>query len=861
MSLRIKRTVVALFVGVFVCAAADAQTRKFYIANDDHTDYMWVADASACRAAFLEMLDYYLDLADSTSGAESDFQSRFACDGSYWIRTYEQSRTASQFERLIGRIRSGHITVPMTLLNLCYGGMPAEAILRSLYYAGNLERRYGLKFKLTLAQENQALPYGLGSLWAGAGASYSWKGICGCASRIPDAWNRPNDIYWWTGPDGSRLLMKWYSQLGGNPYGIGGYAEARNVPGIINDADTSADFRSRVPYDVIGLFGYGGDDLSSRTDAVVKAARAATTPAREVVCSNEIDFFEDFERAYGASLPSLGASFGNEWDLLNASLAEVSASVKRGVEKLRAAEALAALAALKDTTFMKARASARDEAWIDLGLYFEHAWTADGPVSRAERAAWERDRAAGFLGYVDTLWEDARRAVGARIKKAGTGTRYFVFNPLGWERTDYADLPFTSGDPVHVVDVAANREVPSQFIGSGSERALRIWADHVPSLGYKVFEVQNGAGQIFDGGPTAGTDILENSRYRVQIAPNGAISSLLDKTRGNREYVRIESGLRMNELGPGDGVLTVENTGPVSVALKAVSALPLAHTTSVTLFRDSERIDIKDEITQNFSDVFSWHFGTALDDPEVWHEEIGAVVKARTLDQGGAYYPRAMRRDWLTLNHFADLNGQGTGLTVSAADNQYFRLGNSTVELLDTSTPAISVLAGGQVDGPALGIPAQGGDAYFLQRFALRTHGAFDAAESMRFALEHQNPFVAAEVLGGQDFPASSYSFLSIDDPRLLAWSVKPAEETADNKTIVRVWNLQSKPANAAVTFGDMTVLGAVRTTHIETPIEAAAVTGGALIAAPAGWQMLTYSVSLNGQTSAGKGIGRKKIR
>ena len=855
------RFIFPLLLTAVFCQPARTQTKKFYIANDDHTDYMWSADAAACRTAFLDMLDYYLDLADTTAGDESDFQSRFSCDGSYWIRTYEQSRTAAQFDRLIGRIRSGHINVPMTLLNLCYGGMPAEAVLRSLYYAGRLERRYGLKFKLAMAQENQALPYGLGSLWAGSGALYSWKGICGCSSRIPDAWNRPYDMYWWTGPDGSRLLMKWYSQIRQDGYGIGGYAEARRVPGIITEAEASADFRSRVPYDIVGLFGYGGDDLTSRTDAVVKAARSATTADREVVCANEIDFFEDFQRVYGDSLPSLGASFGNEWDLLSASLAEVSGSVKRGVEKLRAAEALAALAALKDPAFMKARATVRDEAWIDLGLYFEHAWTGDGNVSRAARAAWERDRAAGFLGYVDALWEDARKALGARIRKEGTAKRYFVFNPLGWERDDFADLPFTGAGPVHVVEATANREVPSQFIEGTTGRALRIWADHVPSLGYKVYEVLNGAGQAFDGGPWAGPDTLENARYRIRLASDGAIDSLADKIRGDREFVRADGGLRINELGPGDGTLTVENAGPVSVTLKAVSAAPLAHTTSVTLFRDSERIDIRNEISQNFDDVFSWRFGTSLDGAEVWHEEIGAIIKARTIDEGGAYYPRAVRRDWLTLGHFADLAGPAAGLTVSAPDNQFFKLGNSTVERLDTSTPAISVLAGGQVDGPVYGIPAQGGDAAFLQRFALRTHDAFEAAASMRFALEHQNPFVAGEVTGGQDYPAGSFSFLTIDDPRVLAWSVKPCEDTTDNRTIVRLWNLQDRAASASLAFGGMAVLGVARTTHIETPIEDAAISGGALIAVPAAWQMTTYSVLLDGQTPAGKGIGRKKIR
>ena len=64
------------------------------------------------------------------------------------------------------------------------------------------------------------------------------------------------------------------------------------------------------------------------------------------------------------------------------------------------------------------------------------------------------------------------------------------------------------------------------------------------------------------------------------------------------------------------------------------------------------------------------------------------------------------------------------------------------VSYLDTRTPQIQVLAGGQIDAPQAGIAKQGGDQHFLQRFALRTHGGFDATSEMQFALEHQNPLV-----------------------------------------------------------------------------------------------------------------------
>lgn len=61
----------------------------------------------------------------------------------------------------------------------------------------------------------------------------------------------------------------------------------------------------------------------------------------------------------------------------------------------------------------------------------------------------------------------------------------------------------------------------------------------------------------------------------------------------------------------------------------------------------------------------------------------------------------------------------------------------------------------------------------------------------MRFALEHQNPLVAAAVAGsGSTYPAATYSLLQVSDPDLLVWSVKPAEEGIAAGVVVRLWNL-----------------------------------------------------------------------
>ena len=148
----------------------------------------------------LTMLDYYLEKAAATADSPSDFQSRWNCDGSFWLWTYEKNRSHSQFEHLISRIRSGHIGVPLNALCVSLGGAPAEAVLRGMYYPGRIERAYNIRFTLAYTMENQTQSYGLNTLWAGSGAKYSWKGICNCDTQVPNAGDRQYDAYWAVGP-------------------------------------------------------------------------------------------------------------------------------------------------------------------------------------------------------------------------------------------------------------------------------------------------------------------------------------------------------------------------------------------------------------------------------------------------------------------------------------------------------------------------------------------------------------------------------------------------------------------------------------------------------------------------------------
>lgn len=877
------RKLAVALVGVFglvLAPEAAAQPTRIYIANDDHTDFMWSADAETYAKVFVEMLDFHLELADETAGNPPPYRSRFNADGSYWLWSYQQQKTPAEFARLIERVRDGTISAPLNTLVCCYGGQPAEAVLRGMYYAGRLERQHGLRFRQAVAMENQTLPLGLASLWAGAGAEYSWKGVCGCANRVKSEQlgNRDHEIYWYTGRDEQRVLMKWHSLAPGGNRSSGGYAEAFDPVAAVRFLDSDADFLRRYcapgaseSYRVRAAFGFGWDALDRKTGQTYAAdpkryplvdhfhlvAQRETTADRQVIVSNQEDFFRDFDATHGAELPAQRVTFGNEWDLYSASMSETSARVKRAVEKLRAAELLVALVSLESPDFMDRHVAARDRAFHDLGLYWEHNWTADGPIARAQRAAWQEQLATGIEIYVQSIHDEALVRLGGMIPRPDGTDRFFVLNPLGWQRTGAVDFAYQGSSDVHVHDPATARDVPHQIVMLGGRNHLRILAADVPSAGYKVFEIRPGRGTAptDDAAMVSGADgsLFENDAVQLVVERDGAIRSLIDKRRGHAELAAVIDGLKVNDFAADsdDGQpLRIENRGPVSVTVRARTAAGLDRTTAITLYRNSDRVEIDNELTENFSDVRHWAFGFTLDDPIVRTEEVGAVIVHKLQSAGGDYANSAARYDYVTVNHFADLTaGSGErGVTISSPDLVFAKLGRSTVETLDTSTPQIRMLAGGQVDGSRLGIPAQDGQRYFRQRFALRPHAGYDQTAAMKFALEHQNPLVAGCVTGatggtaGDPYPATTHSLLAVSHPDVLLWALKVHEDGLQHGLVARVWNQSDQPAPTKFSVSGR-LTGAQRTTHIETWIEPMVLVDGKLETTLGAQRMETFAL------------------
>jgi len=439
------------------------------------------------------------------------------------------------------------------------------------------------------------------------------------------------------------------------------------------------------------------------------------------------------------------------------------------------------------------------------------------------------------------------------IPAASGKTRFYAFNPLGWARTDYADIAYGGTLPVHVVDVSTGVETPSQILKVGGVQMLRVLASAIPAVGYKVYEIDKGAGAKFTPAATfsQSTKVMDNGVYKLTLDVRGSIISLIDKTQGNKEFATSIGGLAVNDFSPtGTGSLALESTGPVSTTVLVTSSAGLSHRTHVTMYRQSHRVDISNEIIQNFGNTHTWAFTFNLSQPDVHTEEIGAVIHDKLTTNGGDYSPTQARYDWSSVNHFVDMTSSNgnVGVTVSNSDCSFVKIGHSTVTSLDTITPQLSFLAGGRIDNLGRGIN-QGGDKYFLQRFALNVHGAYNVTTAMKFAMEHQNPLTTALVSGpvASPYPATSYSFLSVSNPNVLLWALKPAEEGISQGIIARVWN---QGAAGTVSVGvpgrKGGVLSAMQSTHIETDLKTLPVSGGAVTAPINQRQIVTLRLKTN---------------
>ena len=96
---------------------------------------------------------------------------------------------------------------------------------------------------------------------------------------------------------------------------------------------------------------------------------------------------------------------------------------------------------------------------------------------------------------------------------------------------------------------------------------------------------------------------------------------------------------------------------------------------------------------------------------------------------------------------------------------------------------------------------------------------------------------------GTGQYPADSLSLLRIDEPDVLLWSLKPAEEGITHGVIVRLWNQADSTGLTLRSTSPIT--SAMTSSHVETDIAPAMVTAGVMQETIGTQEMKTFRLFL----------------
>ncbi|HWX23211.1 MAG TPA: hypothetical protein VN578_25190 [Candidatus Binatia bacterium] len=445
-------------------------------------------------------------------------------------------QTPERRAKVLQALRDGRLAVHAMPFTLQTESLDIEDLVRGLRFSADLARENGLPLpraaKMTDVPEHcWVLP----TLLKHAGIDFLHLGCNGGSTpmHVPP-------LFWWEGPDGSRLLTAYSIHYG-------------------TELLPPKDWPYQTWLAMIMTGDNHGPPSAAEVDKLLRQA-ASELPGVKIKFGRLEDFYDAISAERNQHIPVVRGDMPDTWI--------------HGFEAMPAETKLAwdarplegAVGAL-DTELRVAGVDpppldpSLSEAYEKSLLYSEHTFGYRGsqPGGFWYGDEWARARAEGKYARFERSFEDKRdyirgtaslvtNALDARLRLlaqnvATDGFRVCVFNPLPWKRSGEVEIALPEGKSAVLQDLATGRRVTVQ---DSDGPTVRFLAEDVPSLGYKTFGLlpsdRVGAAQGSRDG-TGSSVVLKNKTFRLEVDPaRGCITSLRDLKTG-RELVAPEPGV------------------------------------------------------------------------------------------------------------------------------------------------------------------------------------------------------------------------------------------------------------------------------------------------------------------------------
>ena len=441
----------------------------------------------------------------------------------------------------------------------------------------------------------------------------------------------------------------------------------------------------------------------------------------------------------------------------------------------------------------------------------------------------------------------ALATIAKNVNTLGQGRAVLIFNPLPWERSGLVSLDssyFAGLDHFKIAD-AAGHGIPYQIeADSGTAKAL-FFAEKVPGMGYKEYRIVaseqtptfptdltlSGSTDFTVSGRTlandkievvvdSGTGNLKSLRTKGTTAnflrednPGAALEVWEDKPAkapGGESAWNINLGAN-NKLDKAESVKVVE-TGPIRTVVQVKKSFGSStFVENIILYSHTDRVDF--ELSVDWHEKYRFAkvaFPVNLKSVYATYEiPYGAIQRFDyTLKEDPGIRLAAPPRAWeiadrtkfeVAGQRWADVSNQAGDYGVTLLnDSKYgFSYQENTLRMSLIRGPRRGYANmpdtwSDQSDDPIVGI-------HHIRYALVPHHGSWQDVNATRRGAEFNDPLLVKSEPSHTGPLATAYSMLDIGTSSVTVESVKKAEDS--NEYIVRLYETADKPASAVLNF------------------------------------------------------------
>ena len=472
--------------------------------------------------------------------------------------------------------------------------------------------------------------------------------------------------------------------------------------------------------------------------------------------------------------------------------------------------------------------------------------------------AWN-DEFVAQNGFSEVL-KSSLSEVASQLNTQTKGRAVTVYNPVAIEREDIctAELEYAAMPAYIRVFDTKGKEVPSQIIGRSGNKVKFIFLARIPSLGLAVYDVRESStpAKQMTSSLSFGPNTLENKYYKVSINDKGDIASILDKTQ-NRELLknpaRLEFQHEVPRREPAWNMFWYDRQNPPFAFMNEDVSIKIIENGPVRVSFEVSRTGQNSGIKQ----IISLSAGEAGKRVEVantldW-QSTGVSLKAS--------FPFTAENENATYNLGAGTIQRGTNV-----ENKFEVPSKKWFDLTDKSGKfGVSVLedcryGSDKPDANTLRLTLeytpsaklcptwlyQASQDWGIQqaKYGLYSHNGDWSQSEVQWQAEFLNtPLIAFEAPKHGGKAGSSFSFLTINSPKVGLMALKKAEQS--DYLIVRVNELTGKDETGVSIKFPGKILDAFEVNGQEKKIGEASISGNSLNFDLSHYTIRSYAVKL----------------